>query len=460
MPLSFSTLPLSKATLSNLESLSYHEMTPIQAESLPLILKGQDLIAKAKTGSGKTAAFGIGLLHHLKVEQFRIQSLVLCPTRELADQVAKELRRLARATHNVKILTLCGGMPFGPQIGSLEHGAHIIVGTPGRIQEHLRKGTLVLQDLSMLVLDEADRMLDMGFADSIQSIISQCPSNRQTLLFSATYPDQIAKMASEYLNSPAEVTVESLHDQTRIAQHFYELEHTNEKYLLIERLLAHHQPESTVIFCHTKKDCQDLADQLTEDGYSALALHGDLEQRDRDQVLVRFSNRSCSILVATDVAARGLDIKALDVVINFELPRDPEVYVHRIGRTGRAGHEGVALSLVTPAEGHRVNRIEALLGNTVQWCDAAKLNDQQTAFTKPPMATLCIDGGKKNKIRPGDILGALTGDAGFKAEQIGKIDIFPFHSYVAVNNDIGKAALKRLMNGKLKGRKVKVRLLK
>ncbi len=460
MPSSFKNLPLSEAMLGNLDTLNYHEMTPIQAESLPLILDRKDLIAKAKTGSGKTAAFGIGLLHHLKVDYFRVQTLVLCPTRELADQVAKELRRLARATHNVKILTLCGGMSFGPQIGSLEHGAHIIVGTPGRIQEHLRKGTLKLEDVTTLVLDEADRMLDMGFSDSIQAIIGECPTDRQTLLFSATYPDQIAKLASEYMREPAEVSVESLHQKTQIQQDFYELEKPSEKYLLIERLLAHHQAESTVIFCHTKKDCQDLADQLSNDGYSALALHGDLEQRDRDQVLIRFANKSCSNLIATDVAARGLDIKALDLVINFELPRDPEVYIHRIGRTGRAGHEGVAVSLVTPSEGHRVNAIEALLGETVHWAQVSKLQDQQTGVMQPPMVTLCIDGGKKNKIRPGDLLGALTGEAGFKADQIGKIDIFPFHSYVAVKREIGKAALKRLMDGKVKGKKVKVRLFK
>ena len=460
MPSSFKSLPLSADMLGNLETLNYTEMTPIQAEALPLILDGRDLIAKAKTGSGKTAAFGVGLMHHLRVDYYRVQALVLCPTRELADQVAKELRRLARATHNVKILTLCGGMPLGPQVGSLEHGAHIVVGTPGRIQEHLRKGTLALADVSTLVLDEADRMLDMGFTDAIQAIIGECPSDRQTLLFSATYPDQIARLAAEYLREPAEVSVESLHPKNQIQQHFYEVEEKADKYLLIERLLAHHQPESTVIFCHTKKECQDLADQLSDDGYSALALHGDLEQRDRDQVLIRFANKSCANLVATDVAARGLDIKALDLVINFELPRDPEVYIHRIGRTGRAGHEGVAISLVTPAEGQRVNRIQELLGETAHWADADRLEDHRTGVMQPPMVTLCIDGGKKNKIRPGDLLGALTGEAGFKAEQIGKIDIFPNHAYVAVNREIGKAALQRLMDGKVKGRKVKVRLFK
>ncbi|GGX38829.1 ATP-dependent RNA helicase DbpA [Saccharospirillum salsuginis] len=460
MPSSFNSLPLSADMLGNLETLNYTEMTPIQAEALPLILEGRDLIAKAKTGSGKTAAFGVGLLHHLRVDNYRVQALVLCPTRELADQVAKELRRLARATHNVKILTLCGGMPLGPQVGSLEHGAHIVVGTPGRIQEHLRKGTLKLEDVSTLVLDEADRMLDMGFTDAIQAIIGECPSERQTLLFSATYPDQIAQLAAHYLREPAEVSVESLHPKNQIQQFFYEVEDRADKYPLVERLLAHHQAESTVIFCHTKKDCQDLADRLSDDGYSALALHGDLEQRDRDQVLIRFANKSCANLVATDVAARGLDIKALDLVINFEPPQDPEVYIHRIGRTGRAGQEGVAVSLVTPAEGHRVNRIQALLGETAHWGEAGQLPDPGTGVMQPPMVTLCIDGGKKNKIRPGDLLGALTGEAGFRAEQIGKIDIFPLRSYVAVSREIGKAALQRLMDGKVKGRKVKVRLLK
>jgi len=348
----FSSLPLSAAMLANLESLGYSEMTPIQAQSLPVMLKGMDLIAQAKTGSGKTAAFGIGLLNPLNPRYFGCQALVICPTRELADQVAKELRRLARSADNIKILTLCGGVPFGPQIGSLEHGAQIIVGTPGRIQQHLSKGTLKLDGLNTLVLDEADRMLDMGFYDSIAEIIEQTPSRRQTLLFSATYPSSIKQLSAKFMRDPQQVKAEAFHDDTQIEQRFYEIA-PEERMEAVVKLLNCYRPQSCVAFCFTKQQCQEVVDHLTAKGISAAALHGDLEQRDRDQVLAMFANRSLSVLVATDVAARGLDIDALDMVINVELARDAEIHVHRVGRTGRAGNQGLAVSLVAPAEAHR-----------------------------------------------------------------------------------------------------------
>ncbi len=332
----FSSLPLSADLLANLDSLGYREMTPIQAQSLPLILQGHDLIAQAKTGSGKTAAFGLALLSPLNPRYFGCQALVLCPTRELADQVAKEIRRLARAADNIKVLTLCGGVPYGPQVASLEHGAHVVVGTPGRIQEHLRKGTLVLDGLNTLVLDEADRMLDMGFYDSIAEIIGQLPERRQTLLFSATYPDGIEKLAKTFMRDPRQVRVESLHADSQIEQRFFEID-PKQRMDAVVRLLQHFRPQSCVAFCQTRQQCRELADALKAQRISALALHGDLEQRERDQVLTVFANRSCNVLVATDVAARGLDIAALETVINVELARDPEVHIHRIGRSGRAG---------------------------------------------------------------------------------------------------------------------------
>jgi ATP-dependent RNA helicase DbpA len=333
----FSSLPLSAAMLANLESLGYSEMTPIQAQSLPVMLKGMDLIAQAKTGSGKTAAFGIGLLNPLNPRFFGCQALVLCPTRELADQVAKELRRLARSADNIKILTLCGGVPFGPQIGSLEHGAQIIVGTPGRIQQHLSKGTLKLDGLNTLVLDEADRMLDMGFYDSIAEIIGQTPTRRQTLLFSATYPAGIKQLSASFMRDPQQVKADALHDDTQIEQRFYEIA-PEERMDAVVKLLNCYRPQSCVAFCSTKQQCQEVVDHLTAKGISAAALNGDLEQRDRDQVLAMFANRSLSVLVATDVAARGLDIDALDMVINVELARDSEIHIHLVGRTRAARH--------------------------------------------------------------------------------------------------------------------------
>ena len=311
----FNTLPLSAAMLANLDSLGYAQMTPIQAQSLPVILKGMDLIAQAKTGSGKTAAFGIGLLNPINPRYFGCQALILCPTRELADQVAKEIRRLARAEDNIKVLTLCGGVSLGPQIASLEHGAHIIVGTPGRIQQHLRKGSLVLHGLNTLILDEADRMLDMGFYDSIEEIIMQAPERRQTLLFSATYPVGIKQLAAKFMRNPQQVKAEAFHDDTQIEQRFYEIS-PEERMSAVTKVLGHFRPASCVAFCFTKQQVQETVDHLTAKGISAVGLHGDLEQRDRDQVLAMFANRSTSVLVATDVAARGLDIDSLDTVIN------------------------------------------------------------------------------------------------------------------------------------------------
>ncbi len=454
----FTTLPLSASTLANLDALGYTEMTPIQAQSLPVMLKGMDLIAQAKTGSGKTAAFGIALLEPINPRYFGCQALVLCPTRELADQVAKELRRLARSADNIKILTLCGGVSIGPQIGSLEHGAHVIVGTPGRVQEHLKKGSLKLDGLNKLILDEADRMLDMGFYDAIAEIIGQTPSKRQTLLFSATYPAGIKQLASTFMRDPQQVKVEALHDDTQIEQRFYEID-SEERMQAVIHVLASFRPETCVAFCFTKQQCQELVDALTAKGISAMALNGDLEQRDRDQVLAMFSNRSLSVLVATDVAARGLDIDALDMVINVELARDSEIHIHRVGRTGRAGKKGIAVSLVAPAEGHRAQAIEDRQKAPLNWQPLGELKAQPGGPLQPPMVTLCIGAGRKDKLRPGDILGALTGDAGIPGKQVGKIAIFDFQAFVAVERDVAKQALNRLNAGKIKGRSLKVRTL-
>ena len=455
----FSSLSLPKAQLTNLSSLGYHKMTPIQAQSLPAILQGKDVIAKAKTGSGKTAAFGLGLLNKINPRFFGVQALVLCPTRELADQVGKEIRRLARATSNIKLVLLCGGKPFGPQVGSLEHGAHIVVGTPGRIQDHLRKSTLKLDGLTTLVLDEADRMLDMGFIDVMQEIFEQTPSSRQTLLFSATYPDTIQHISKRFQKKPLMVTVESDHQPNVIEQLFYEVKkHERNNSLLA--LFEHYQPESTVVFCHTKKQCDEVAVWLREHQIEALAIHGDLDQRERDQVLVRFANNSCSVLVATDVAARGLDIKALQAVINYELPRDPEIYVHRIGRTGRAGEKGIALSLFTESEHVRVKTIGDYQ-KKLSIIDVPASLDRDPGFSlQPQMVTIQLDAGRKNKVRPGDILGALTGDAGLMGSQIGKIDIFDMSSYVAVERTALRQAMNYLAQGKVKGRSIRARKIR
>lgn len=453
----FSSLRLQAALLRNLDSLEYRVMTPIQARSLPPVLEGKDVIAQAKTGSGKTAAFGLGLLQKLDVSRFRVQSLVLCPTRELADQVARELRRLARTIHNIKIVTLCGGMPLGPQIGSLEHGAHIVVGTPGRIEEHLRKNTLTLKDLNILVLDEADRMLDMGFQPSLDVIVARMPRQRQNLLFSATYPDQIRSMAERIMVDPVMVQVEATHDSASIRQRFFNIQQNKQRLTVLRLLLLNYRPGSALVFCNTRRETEEVADELRSFGFSALALHGDLEQRERDQTLVRFANKSASVLVATDVAARGLDIDTLDAVINYHIARNPEVHIHRIGRTGRAGSKGLALTLFGEKESYKVERLEEYLEQTIEPEPLPPFNLLEKPGYKAPMSTLQIDGGKKQKVRPGDILGALTGKNGIAGKQVGKIHIFESCSYVAVSRDAARPALRKLSEGKLKGRSFRVR---
>ena len=452
----FSKLPLSRTQVANLESLGYTSMTPIQEKSLPHVLDGRDLIARAKTGSGKTAAFGIGIIEHINPRFFGVQALVLCPTRELAEQVATELRRLARAIPNIKLVTLCGGKPFGPQRGSLQHGAHIAVGTPGRVQDHLRRNSLNLDGLKTLVLDEADRMLDMGFADDMRAIIARTPKKRQTLLFSATYPDEIEKISRSVQRNPVTVTVDEAHQAGVIEQLFFEVRKETRNDTLLA-LFGHYQPASALVFCFTRKQCDEVARFLRGRRIDAVAIHGDLDQQQRDQVLVQFSNNSCPVLVATDVAARGLDIKSLEAVINYELPRDPEVYVHRIGRTGRAGEKGIALSLFTEAEQFRVKTIEEYLGTPCIFDVPASL-DRNPSFTlKAPMATLEVDAGRKQKIRPGDLLGALTGDAGLPGDKIGKIDIFEMRSFIAIERGAFDQALAYLDGGKVKGRSVRAR---
>ncbi len=434
-------------------------MTPIQEQSLPDILKGRDVIAQGQTGSGKTAAFGLGLLNKLDVKRFRIQSLVLCPTRELADQVAKEIRRLGRSIHNIKVLTLCGGMPLGPQIGSLEHGAHIIVGTPGRIEDHLGKGTLKLNDVNLLVLDEADRMLEMGFQDALENIISHISEARQTLMFSATFPEQIKAIARRIMQQPVTIQVESTHDNTTIEQHVFKADDNEHRMTVLQLLLQKYKPESAVVFCNTKIETQDVADQLSQLGFSAMALHGDLEQRDRDQTLVRFINKSINILVATDVAARGLDIEYLDTVINYQIAREIEVHVHRIGRTGRAGKKGIALTIITDKEKFKLAKLEHFLQQTFELEALPPVNLLDKPVYRPSMVTLQIDGGKKQKLRPGDILGALTGKEGISGKQVGKIQLFPNKAYVAVSRNAARQALEKLTQGKLKGRTFRARQL-
>jgi ATP-independent RNA helicase DbpA len=451
----FTKLNLTEPLQRALAEIEYITMTPVQAAGLPPVLAGRDVVAQAITGSGKTAVFGLGLLAVLDATAVKLQGLVLCPTRELADQVSREIRRLARFIPNVKVLTLCGGIPLRPHLASLAHEPHIVVGTPGRILELIQKEALPLRSLKVLVLDEADRMLDMGFADDIDSIIEQTPKQRQTLLFSATIPESIREISRQIQRDPLDVTIGTDADATLIEQAFFEVA-PEAKVDALEALLLHHRPESAVVFCNTRQDVRMVAAELAARGFSVLALHGELDQREREEMLVRFANRSCSVLVASDVAARGLDIAELAMVINFDIATDADTHLHRIGRTGRAGRRGIALSLCSPREATRAAVIQERLDEKLQWrklpADAAK-----SGPLFPPFVTLAVDAGRKDKLRPGDLLGALTGDAGLAGTAIGKIDVFPTRTYVAVKRGLHDQALQRLRAGKIKGRTFRIR---
>ena len=457
-PVAFQDLGLAAAVVANLGQLGYFEMTPIQAASLPIALDGGDLLAQANTGSGKTVAFALALLDKLDPRDSKIQGLVLCPTRELAEQVAVETRRLARSAENVKVLTLVGGVPARNQLLSLERGAHVVVGTPGRVLDLISRGAVDLSGLRTLVLDEADRMLAMGFIDAIKAVVLACPANRQTLMFSATYPQDIADLSREFMRNPRRIQVESERTADRLEQLWFQVE-PHHRLRAVARLLRHFQPARTLAFCNTRQQCRDLVHALTAEGIQCSALHGELEQRDRDQVLIRFTNRSCAVLVATDVAARGLDIAQLEAVINVEVTPEPAVHIHRIGRTGRAGAAGLALNLASGEERGRVAQIEAMLHMTVSWRRLEDLGAESSCPLLAPMVTLQIVGGRKAKIRAGDVLGALTKDYGFAGTQIGKINVTELSTYVAVERSIAAAALVKLNSGAIKGRRVKARRL-
>ena len=454
----FSTLPLSDALLRGVDALGYAAMTPVQALALPPILDGRDLLAQAPTGSGKTAAFGLGLLHRLDPAAAQTAALVLCPTRELAEQVGAQLRRLASGVPNIKLSVLCGGIPLAPQLASLVHAPHVVVGTPGRIVELLGQGALDLRGVQCLVLDEADRMLDMGFADQIRDITRQIPRTSQKLLFSATFPDAIRALAKSMLRDPAEVSVVGAAHAPAIEQRIVDADPAR-KAQLLAALLLEHRPESCVVFCNMRRDVDSVAGSLAHYGFDALALHGDMEQRDRAETLLRFANRSCTVLVASDVAARGLDIDDLALVVNYDVPSDPDTYLHRTGRTGRAGREGLALTLCTPQERVRMEAIEDHLQRMLPRDRVEPVEGRPKGVTRAAMATLRIDGGKSDKLRPGDILGALTGDAGLSAKSIGKIDVQATRSYVAITRAQAPQALARLREGKIKGRRFRVATL-
>jgi ATP-independent RNA helicase DbpA len=429
-------------------------MTPIQEASLPTILQGHDVIAQAKTGSGKTVAFGLAMVNGLNVKQFRIQSMVLCPTRELANQVSLEIRKLARHIHNVKVLTLTGGVPYKPQVNSLFHGAHIIVGTPGRILKHLQNDNIQCEHLSILTLDEADKMLDMGFNEDINAIIDCLPQKRQTLLFSATYEEDIKQLSQNILNNPRNITVQNDTNEAFITEYFYQVQ-DKEKTTLLPSIFSTIKPNSVVIFCNMKITCDQLSDDLYDLGYDVLTLHSDLDQRNRDETLTLFANKSYPILIATDVAARGLHIDDVDLVINYDISPKSASHVHRTGRTARAGKSGTCINFIGQSDEDNFENLQAYLQKEVV-LQKAHFEDDLSFKLDAPFRCLDINGGKKSKLRAGDILGALIQGVGLNKEDIGKIDIFPYYSYVAIKKEVFQKAYTGLEKVKIKGKFFKI----
>ncbi|WP_413578176.1 ATP-dependent RNA helicase DbpA [Bdellovibrio sp. HCB290] len=459
----FSNLNLKPELLAVVQELGFQSMTPIQEQSIPALLTGKDLIGQSKTGSGKTAAFILPILNQIELNQKTVQAVIICPTRELATQVLTEVRRLGRKLEGLQTMSLTGGAQTGrEQQQELEKGVQIVVGTPGRILDLATRGRLFLEDVKTVVLDEADKMFDMGFIVEIGNLMKELPVQRQTVLFSATFSEAVLDLSRRYQKNPARVTIQEAPESLLIEEVTYDSEEGNKADNLM-RVLQQHQAESCIVFCNTKNSVNDLMDRFQDLKASATCLHGDLEQRDRERVMAMFKNGSVKILVATDVAARGLDIENLELVINYDFPLQPETYVHRIGRTGRAGKSGVAVTLISSRDTLKLIGIEQITGRKFQK-PALGFKNQfglNWEWKQAPMQTLMISGGRKNKIRPGDVLGALTGAAGgLKAADIGKIEMHDTYSYVAVKTDSANHALNSLRNGKIKAQKFQVKILK
>lgn len=504
--------------------MGFEEASPIQAKAIPAMLSGRDIIGQAQTGTGKTAAFGIPLLQKISAKNKKLQAIVLCPTRELAIQVADEIRNLAKYMHGIKILPIYGGQDIVKQIRSLKNGTQIIIGTPGRVMDHMRRKTVKMDEVHTVVLDEADEMLNMGFRDDIETILKGVPEERQTVLFSATMPKPILEITKQYQNH-AELIKVTKKELTvpNIEQYYYEVKPKNKEEVL-SRLLDIYSPSRSVVFCNTKKQVDLLTASLIGRGYFAAGLHGDLKQAQRDRVMQNFRKGTTDILVATDVAARGIDVDDIEAVFNYDLPQDDEYYVHRIGRTGRAGRGGKSFTFVSGKEMYKLKEIQRYcktkiyaqkvpslndvantkIENILEKVDSVierenlslmlnaieeKINaseyttmDMAAALLKmymgmvqedpqeeeeildfgdtgaegPGMVRLFINVGKKQKIRPGDILGAIAGESGMPGKLIGCIDMFDKYTFVEVPREYAKDVLMAMKSATIKGNHIAI----
>lgn len=459
-------LNLPERIVGVMTELGLTNLTEIQAKTIPLLIAGRDVIGQSRTGSGKTMAFAVPLLKKIQLEPRVVQALVLCPTRELCAQVAREIRKFGRKFPGLQVLIVSGGQTIAPQIGALEKGAHIAVGTPGRVLDLIQRKKLILTKAKTLVLDEADRMLDMGFQEDMEAILGALPRQCQTAFFSATFPESIDELSRKYQSNPVKVVVEDPTDEKADIREFFYRADEGRKFDTLSNIIGHYQPGTSIVFVNLKAVAREVAEELQASGISSASLHGDLLQFERDEVMARFRNRSLQVLVATDVAARGIDVDSLDLVVNYDCPGKPDVYVHRIGRTGRAGKSGTAATIFLEREQHKLDFIKDYTGRTPK---IVKLDTPIKSATKPAakpktdsgqMVTLAISGGRKDKLRPGDILGALTGEAaGLDASDVGKIEIHDRIAYVAIRKSVAVHALKSLETGKIKARTFRVRIL-
>lgn len=502
------------------KEMGFEEASPIQAKAIPVVMAGKDIIGQAQTGTGKTASFGIPLLQKVDPKNKHLQAIVLCPTRELAIQVAEEIRRLAKFLHGIKILPIYGGQDIVKQIRSLKAGTQVVIGTPGRVMDHMRRKTVKLDHVNMMVLDEADEMLNMGFRDDIETILSQIPEERQTVLFSATMPRPIMEIAKKYQKDTEIVKVVKKElTVPKVEQYYYEVRPKNKSEVL-SRLLDIYAPKLSVVFCNTKRGVDNLVEELKGRGYFAEGLHGDMKQQQRDRVMNRFRNGKTDILVATDVAARGIDVDDVEAVFNYDIPQDDEYYVHRIGRTGRAGRTGVAFNFVVGKEVYKLRdiqrycktkiiakkipslndvvdtKVEKILGrldDIIQNEDISRMVDlieekvnqeeytsldvaaaflyaamgennqsEQTGMefgdtgAEEGMVRLFINIGKKQNVRPGDILGAIVGETGMPGKLVGTIDMFDKYTFVEVPREYAHEVIEAMKSAKIKGKNVNI----
>lgn len=516
--MTFEEMCLDTRIMRAIAEMGFEQPSPIQAQSIPIAVEGKDMIGQARTGTGKTASFGIPMLQRINPKDKNLQAIVLCPTRELAIQSANEIRKLAKFLHGIKVLPIYGGQEISKQIRSLKGGVQIVIGTPGRVMDHLRRHTLKPQTVDIVVLDEADEMLNMGFREDIETILGQLPEERQTMLFSATMPKPILEIAKRYLHEPEIVKViQKELTVPKIEQYYYEV-NPRKKNEVLSRLLDMYDPSLSLVFCNTKRKVDELVADLKGRGYFAEGLHGDMKQSQRDRVMNGFRNGRTDILVATDVAARGIDVDDVEAVFNYDVPQDDEYYVHRIGRTGRAGREGRAFTLVVGKEIYKLKdiqrycktkirrqpipsvndvvaiKVEKLLeqaGELIatdglgrmmdlleEYLDgsdysatemAAALLAMQLGETstqtlpkeefgdtgaEPGMVRMFMNIGKKDRVRIGDILGAVAGESGMEGALVGTIDMYDNFSFVEVPQEYAAAVLEAMNHSKIKGRRV------